>query len=104
MSQQYIGTGRIDGTTQVITTTASSSAISNAVGSQTRKVRICGDTAFHATTGAAPTASVTTSPFFPANSPEYITINPGEKVAAIRASTSGLVTATDGKVTVTEVP
>jgi hypothetical protein len=42
--------------------------------------------------------------YLPANAPEYVSVTPGQRLATIRASTSGLVTATDGIVWVTEVP
>jgi len=103
MAQQYIGTGRISGTTQTISVSAASAQATNAFGAQTRQVRLCGNTAFHAKVGSGSFSATTSDPFFPANSPETITVTAGQKIAAIRASTNGLVTATDGTVTVTEL-
>lgn len=102
MAQQYIGTGTLEGTTSVVTVTGTS-AQSSAFGSQTRKIRISGNTAAHAKVGSNPTAVATTDPFFPANSTEYLTVTPGQKIAFIRALTDGLVTVTSGTWTVTEL-
>lgn len=104
MAQQYIGTGRIDGTCTSISATSTSAQMTT-VSAQTRRVRVFGNTAFHIAYGNATTVTATTaSAPMPANAPEYITCNPGERFAVIRATTNGLVTATDGTVWVTEVP
>jgi hypothetical protein len=39
----------------------------------------------------------------PANWADEVRVNPGQKISTIRASTGGLVTATDGSVWVTEL-
>jgi hypothetical protein len=91
---QYIGTGRL-GTHQSAAYTTTAGTITNAVGAQTYKVRIVCTTDAFVKVGDAPTAT-TSDPHFPANSVEYVTITPGQKVSAIRS-------AADGSVHVTEV-
>lgn len=102
MSQQYIGTGRLS-TVQTIATTASSLGATNAFGAQTYKVRVVANTAVHVKIGDGSQTAAATDSFVPANSPEYFTVTPGQKIAAIRAATGGLVTATDGTTWVTEL-
>lgn len=80
----------------------SAAASSNAFGSQTYQVRLAANSACHYAIGASPTAT-TSDAFMPANSVEYVQVNPGEKISAIRASSAGLVTATDGTLWVTEL-
>jgi hypothetical protein len=51
-----------------------------------------------------PSATATTAnPFLPANTVEYVTVTPGQRIAAIKAATNGLVTATAGTLWVTEL-
>lgn len=86
MGQQFIGTGYL-GTHQVkaYTTTA---AIDNAVGAGTNKVRVVVTSAAYIKIGKDPTAT-TSDVYMPADSPEYFTIRPGEKIAAVQVSTGG---------------
>ena len=90
-----------NGTTQIVAYDGSV-AVTNAFGDQTRQVRIVADSACHYTFAAAPTAAVT-DPFLPANWIEFVTVTPGQKIAAIKAATNGLVTATAGTLWVTEI-
>ena len=78
--------GRL-GTTQVKAYTTSA-AIDNAVGAQTRMVRVVVTSAAHIAIGTSPTAT-TSDPYMPANVPEVFLINPGEKVAAVQVSSGG---------------
>ena len=104
MAQQYIGTGRIDGTCTSISATSTSAQMTT-VSAQTYKVRVVANTAVHIKNATSTTVTATSSdPFIPANSPETFTVTPGSRFAAIRAITNGLVTATDGTVWFTEVP
>ena len=41
--------------------------------------------------------------FLPANAIEYVIVSPGQRIAAIKAATNGLVTATAGTLWVTEM-
>lgn len=75
-------------TNQVKAYTSSSAAIDNAVGSQTRYVRIYCTTAAHVAIGASPTATTSSMPVA-AGVAEIFKINPGEKVAAIQSASGG---------------
>lgn len=78
----------IVGGTQTAAFTGTSAAISNAVGSQTRVVRLYATQDCYVAVGASPTATTSDMPL-PAGAIEYIKINPGEKVAAVQISTGG---------------
>lgn len=84
----YTGTPYRPGTTQVASYTGTAGTISNAVGSQTRVVRVWLSTAGYIAFGAAPTATTSDIPM-PANTPEYFIIAPGEKVSAIQSASGG---------------
>jgi len=91
MSNNYCGYPL---TTQTAAFTASSAAITNAVGSQVNKVRLLATQNCHIAFGASPTA--TTSDFYlPSGVVEYFTIKPGQKVAAIRNSADGTLYVTE---------
>lgn len=89
-------------TTQAVAFTAASAASTNAFATGTCQVRVVANSACHIVVAGTPVAT-TSDPFLPANWVEYLTVSPGEKIAAIRAATGGLVTATDGTLWVTEV-
>jgi len=90
--------------TQTIAYTGSSVAVSNAFGAETFQVRLVASSACHYQIGdGTQTASQTTSPLLPANWVEYVTVTPGQRIAAIRAATDGLLTATSGTLYLTEV-
>jgi hypothetical protein len=91
-----------NGTTQAVAATAASTASAAAFATGTHQVRIVANTACHYTFAASPTAA-TTHPLLPALTVEYVTVTPGQKVAALRASTAGGITATDGTLWVTEI-
>lgn len=87
MAQQYIGTGRL-GTAQTVafTGTAGNSA---AVGDGINKVRVTVTAAAYIVIGKDATATGSTNTYMPADSPEYLTIMPGERVSAIQVSSGG---------------
>ena len=95
---------RDSGTTQTIAYD-STTPITNAFGTQTRQVRVVSNSAchihFYDSTGSA--TATTSDPFLPANWIDYYTVNPGQKISAIKAATNGLVTATAGTLWVTEM-
>jgi hypothetical protein len=91
------------GTTQTIAFTGTSAGTTNAFGSETYQVRLVADAACCYSIGDGTQTATTSSPFLPANWVEYVTVSPGQKIAAIRASTDGLVTATSGTLWVTEL-
>lgn len=90
------------GTTQTISYDSSVSA-SNAFGSQTYQIRVVSNSACHIKIGDGSQTATTSDPFLPAEFPEYFTVTPGQKIAAIKAATAGLVTATAGTLWVTEM-
>jgi len=90
-------------TTQTIAYTASSVGATNPFGAQTLQVRIVADSACCYSIGDGAQTATASSPFLPANTIEYVNVNPGQSIAAIRASTDGLVTATSGTLWVTEL-
>jgi hypothetical protein len=90
-------------TCQQVAFTGSSVAITNAFGAQTYWIRLSANAACHVKIGDGTQTAATTDPFLPANWVTYVTVTPGQKLAAIRASTDGLVTATSGTLSVTEL-
>jgi hypothetical protein len=92
----------INSTTQVIAYDGST-AITNAFGSQTYQVRLVANSACHYKIGDGAQTAAVTDPFMPANWIEYVAVKPGQRISAIKAATSGLVTATAGTLWVTEL-
>jgi hypothetical protein len=90
-------------TTQAVAYTGTAAASTNAFGTQTRQIRVVANSACHILVTQAGTAATVTDPMLPANWVEYLTVNPGEKISAIKAATAGLITATDGSLWVTEL-
>lgn len=80
------------GTVQTLSVTGTSAAITNAVTSDIIRI-VCTQDCF-IVFGTAPTAT-TSDTFILANSVEYFRISPGEKVAAIRSTTSGTLYVTE---------
>jgi hypothetical protein len=76
------------GTTQTAAYTATSAAITNAVGTSTTTVRIVCTTAAYITFGVTPVAT-SAHVYMPAGIPEYFDIAPGHKVAAIQVASGG---------------
>jgi hypothetical protein len=90
-------------TVQTVTCTTVSTPITNALSAQTYAVRLVANTACHVAIGDGTQTGTTTNVFLPANIVEYVTVTPGQRISAIRASTGGLITATDGTLYVTEL-
>lgn len=82
------------GTTQKVTVSDTSAAVSNAFGSGIHKLRIVSDTDCHFVLGASPTAT-TSDPYLPADTVEYITVSQGEKIAFLQDSAGGNAYATE---------
>jgi hypothetical protein len=82
------------GSNQVVTVTSTSAATSTAVQAGVNTVRVVATTSCHLAFGASPTAT-TSSIRLPANVPEYIVVTPGQKIAAIRTTTSGTLHVTE---------
>lgn len=90
------------GTTQTIDYNGST-AITNAFGSQTYRIRVVANSACHIKIGDGVQTAAATDPFLPALWIEEISVNPGQRISAIKAASAGLVTATNGTLWVTEL-
>lgn len=90
------------GSTQIIGFDASV-AITNAFGPETWQLRLVANSACCYRIGdGAQTASMADI-FLPANTIEYVIVSPGQRIAAIKAATDGLVAATAGTLWITEM-
>ena len=76
------------GENQVVGFTSTSTANTTAFQAGTNMVRVVATTSCHIKFAGSPTAT-TSDAKLPPNVVEYFTVNPGEKIAAIRTSTSG---------------
>ncbi len=92
-----------NGVCQQIAYTGSSVPVTNAFGAQTYWVRLSANSACHYKIGDGAQSAATTDPFLPALWTETVRVQPGQRIAAIRASTDGLVTATSGSLSITEL-
>lgn len=72
-------------TTQNVSYTTTSTQ-SSAFNASTRVVRIVADAASRVLFGSNPTATAGGTTLIPANTPEYFSVNAGDKVAVIEAS------------------
>lgn len=75
-------------TNQVVAFTASSAAMTNAVGAGITVVRLVATSACHIAVGVTPVAT-TSNMYLPANTVQYLAISPGLKVAAIQNAAGG---------------
>jgi hypothetical protein len=89
------------GTTQTVAFDGSVAA-ANPFGSETYQLRLVADSACCFRVGDGAQTATASDPFLPANAVEYVIVNPGQRIAAIKAATNGLVTATAGTLWVTE--
>jgi hypothetical protein len=90
------------GTTQTIAFDSSAS-IANPFGTETYQIRLAADSACCYRIGNGAQTATTADAFLPANVIEYVIVSPGQTIAAIKAATNGLVTATAGTLWVTEM-
>lgn len=81
----------------------SSAAIASAFGPETYQLRLVADSACCYRIGDGAQSATTADNFLPANVIEYVIVSPGQRIAAIKAATNGLVTATAGTLWVTEM-
>jgi|SRR3954471_8335739 hypothetical protein len=89
------------GVTQTIAFDAST-AIASAFGPTTYQLRLVSNSACCYRIGDGAQTATTADNFLPANVVEYVIVNPGQRISAIKAATNGLVTATAGTLWVTE--
>ena len=90
------------GVTQTLAYDASV-AVTNAFGPVTWQLRLVANSACCYRVGDGAQTATATDPFLPANTVEFIIVNPGQRISAIKAPTNGLVTATAGTLWVTEM-
>lgn len=90
------------GVTQTIAFDASA-AITNPFGPETYQLRLVADSACCYRIGNGTQTATTADVFLPANAIEYVIVSPGQSIAAIKAATNGLVTATAGTLWITEM-
>jgi hypothetical protein len=91
------------GVTQTIAFTAASAGVTNPFGGQTRQLRLVANAGCHIRIGEGAQTATIADPFLSAEIAEIVTVTPGQRIAAIRAASGGLVTATDGTLWVTEL-
>ncbi len=90
------------GITQTITYD-SSAAITNAFGVETYPLRMVANSACCYRMGDGAQTATAADAYLPANAIEDVIVTPGQRIAAIKAATNGLVTATAGTLWVTEM-
>ena len=81
----------------------SSTAVTNAFGPQTYQLRLVANAACCFKIGDGVQTATNADSFLPANTIQYVVVNPGQRISAIKAATNGLVTATAGTLWVTEM-
>lgn len=90
MPRTLDSTLRFSGTSQNIAVAAASAAVTNPFGANTFDVRVVSTVDCWVTVGASPTASAAAGSYYlPAGLVEYLHVNPGQKIAAIRVSADG---------------
>lgn len=92
-----------NGVTQTVAVSTVSAAATAAFGSQTYQLRLAANTAVNYRIGDGAQTATAADPLLPANTVEYVTVSPGQRIAAIEAVTAGLVTAAAGTLWVTEL-
>jgi hypothetical protein len=97
-----LGHGRVLAA-QAVAFTGSSAQATNPFGAQTYQVRIAADAACFVKVGNGAVIATATDVYLPANTIDYLMVSPGQSIAAIRAATDGLVTATSGTLNVVEL-
>jgi len=90
------------GITQTIAFDASVGAAGK-FGAETFQLRLAANSACCYRIGDGTQTATTADIFLPANTVEFVTVTPGQNIAAIKAATNGLVTATAGTLWVTEL-
>jgi hypothetical protein len=90
------------GSTQTIAYDGSVGA-TNKFGPSTFQLRLAANSACCYRIGDGAQTATTADVFLPANTVEYVTVTPGQNIAAIKAVSNGLVTATAGTLWITEL-
>ena len=74
----------------------------NPFGGQSYQIRLSANAACNYRIGDGAQTATAADPFLPANVIEYVEVTPGQRIAALKAATNGLVTATAGTLWITE--
>ncbi len=90
------------GATQTIAYDSSVGA-TNVFGVETYQLRLVANSGCCYRIGDGAQTATAADTYLPANAVEYVIVSPGQRIAAIKAPTNGLVTATAGTLWVTEV-
>lgn len=90
------------GATQTIAFDANA-AIANGFGPETYQLRLVANAACCYRIGDGAQTATATDVFLPANIVDYVIVNPGQRISAIKAASNGLVTATAGTLWITEM-
>lgn len=90
---QYWGTGRL-GTHQSAAYTGTPGNTATAVGNGVQKVRVVVTSAAYVKIGQTAIAS-SNDVYMPIDTPEYFTVNPGERVSAVQVSSGGTLHVTE---------
>ncbi len=89
----FWGTGRL-GSHQSVAYTGTAGTIATAIMTGIQKVRVVVTTAAYIKIGVGPTAT-SSDVYLPADSVEYFSVNPGEKVSAIQVASGGTLHVTE---------
>lgn len=81
----------------------SSVGATNPFGAATYQIRLVANSACHYRIGDGAQTATTADAYLPPNAIEYVIVSPGQRIAAVKAATNGLVTATAGTLWVTEM-
>jgi hypothetical protein len=91
--RNYIGVGRF-GAVQNVAYTTTAGTIASGIGLGCTVVRVVATTDCYIKVDKSPTAT-TSDVLLPASDPEYIIVNPGEKISAIQVSSGGTLNVTE---------
>jgi hypothetical protein len=80
----------------------SSAGVGNAFGPGTYQLRLVANAACCYRIGDGAQTATNADVFLPANAVEYVIVSPGQRIAAIKAATNGVITATPGTLWITE--
>jgi len=89
MAHQYIGVGRLNGTTQSVAYTATAGTITNPISPEIFKVRVMSTTDVFLRISDGTPIATTSDAYLPGLQPEYFICTPGQKVSAVQVSASG---------------
>ncbi len=97
-----LGHGRVLAT-QAVAYTGTSATATNPFGAQTYQIRIAANSACFVKVGNGSLTAAQTDVYLPANTIDYLMVSPGQSIAAVQATTNGLVTGTAGTLNVVEL-